>query len=74
MAGSGKDRDKSRRLGADDRGWPSTDQVLNGRMVERSGDTVCGLHRAQEDEERRFFGSASKLNRFKVIYKGYNAF
>jgi hypothetical protein len=29
-------------------------------MIERSGDTVCGLHCAQGDEERRFLGLASK--------------
>jgi hypothetical protein len=27
-------------------------RVLGGQMIERSGDTVCGLHRAREDEER----------------------
>jgi hypothetical protein len=36
-------------------GW-----VLSGRMIERSGDAVCGLHRARGDEERWFLGSASK--------------
>jgi hypothetical protein len=46
MVGSDEDRDRSRRLGAEDRGWSSTGQVLGGRMVERSGDAVCGLHRA----------------------------
>jgi hypothetical protein len=30
-------------------GW-----VLGGRAIERSGGTVCGLHRACEDEERGF--------------------
>jgi hypothetical protein len=35
-------------------------QVLGGRMIERSSDDVCGLHRAQGDEERRFLGLASK--------------
>jgi hypothetical protein len=29
-------------------------------MIERSSDDVCGLHRAQGDEERRFLGLASK--------------
>jgi hypothetical protein len=29
-------------------------------MIERSGDAVCGLHRAQGDEERKFLGLASK--------------
>jgi hypothetical protein len=48
------------RLGAEDRGWSSTCRVLDGRMIERSGDTVCGLHRTQEDDERRFLGLASK--------------
>jgi hypothetical protein len=28
---------------------------------QRSGDAVCGLHRAQGDEERGFLGLASKL-------------
>jgi hypothetical protein len=27
-------------------------RVLGGRMIERSGDAVCGLLRAREDEER----------------------
>jgi hypothetical protein len=35
-------------------------QVLGGRMIERSSDDVCGLYRAQGDEERRFLGLASK--------------
>jgi hypothetical protein len=33
-----------------------TGRVLGGRAVERSGGTVCGLHRAREDKERRFLG------------------
>jgi hypothetical protein len=33
-----------------------TGQVLGGRAVERSGDTMCGLHRARGDEERVFLG------------------
>jgi hypothetical protein len=33
-----------------------TSQVLGGRTIERSGDAVCGLHRAHGDEERRFLG------------------
>jgi hypothetical protein len=37
-----------------------TDQVLGGRTIRRSGDTVCGLHRAREDKEREFLGSTSK--------------
>jgi hypothetical protein len=31
-------------------------RVLGGRMIERSGDAVCGLHRVRRDEERRFLG------------------
>jgi hypothetical protein len=33
-----------------------TSRVLGSRAMERSGDTVCGLHRACGDEERRFLG------------------
>jgi hypothetical protein len=33
-----------------------TNRVLGGRAIERSGDTVCGLHHARGDEERRFLG------------------
>jgi hypothetical protein len=29
-------------------------------MIERSGDIMCGLHRAEGDEEHRFLGLASK--------------
>jgi hypothetical protein len=32
-------------------GW-----VLDGRAIERSGDVVCGLRRAREDEEHEFVG------------------
>jgi hypothetical protein len=38
----------------------STGRVLDGRMIERSGDTVCSLYRAQGDEESGFLSSASK--------------
>jgi hypothetical protein len=31
-------------------------RVLGGRAIERSGGTVCGLHRARGDEERGFLG------------------
>jgi hypothetical protein len=37
-----------------------TGRVLSGRTIERSGDAVCGLHRARGDEEREFLGLASK--------------
>jgi hypothetical protein len=33
-----------------------TGQVLGGRVIERSGDAVYGLHRAHGDEERVFLG------------------
>jgi hypothetical protein len=31
-----------------------TSQVLSGRTIERSGGTVCGLHRACGDEKHMF--------------------
>jgi hypothetical protein len=60
MVGSDEDRGRSRRLDADDRGWSSIGQVLGGRMIERLGDTMCGLHCTQGDEEREFLSLASK--------------
>jgi hypothetical protein len=33
-----------------------TGRVLGGRVIERSGGTVCGLHHARGDEERGFLG------------------
>jgi hypothetical protein len=60
MTGSDEDRGKSRRPGTEDWEWSSTCRALGGRMIERSDDTVCGLHCAQGDEERRFLGLASK--------------
>jgi hypothetical protein len=33
-----------------------TGQVLSGRTIRRSGDAVCGLHRAHGDEESGFLG------------------
>jgi hypothetical protein len=33
-----------------------TGQVLGGRTIRRSGDAVCGLHRARGDGERGFLG------------------
>jgi hypothetical protein len=33
-----------------------TGRVLGGRMIERSGSAVCGLHRARGDEKREFLG------------------
>jgi hypothetical protein len=60
MAGNDKDCDRSRRLGAEEKGWSSTGRVLGGRTIERSGDAMCGPHHAQDDEECRFLGLASK--------------
>jgi hypothetical protein len=31
-----------------------TDRILGGRTIARSGDVVCGMHRAHGDEERVF--------------------
>jgi hypothetical protein len=56
MADSNEDRARSRRSGAEDRRWSSTGRVLGGRKIERSGDAMCSLHRAQGDEEREFLG------------------
>ena len=33
-----------------------TGRILGGRVVERSGDVVCGLHLARGDYERGFIG------------------
>jgi hypothetical protein len=33
-----------------------TDWVLDGRVIGRSGDAGCDLHRARGDEERGFLG------------------
>jgi hypothetical protein len=58
MAGSDEDHGRSRRLSVEDRGWSSTGRVLSGWAIERSGDVVCGLHRAQRGKKRRFLGLA----------------
>jgi hypothetical protein len=56
MTGSDEDHGKSRRLGTEDRGWSGIGRILSGRMIERSGDAVCGLYHVQVDEERGFLG------------------
>jgi hypothetical protein len=33
-----------------------TSRVLGGRMIERLGSTVCGLHHTHGDEEHEFLG------------------
>jgi hypothetical protein len=53
MMCSDEDHCRSRRPGADNKDG-HTGQVLGGRTIERSGGTVCGLHRARGDEERGF--------------------
>jgi hypothetical protein len=47
--------DLVQRIGDGRTGW-----VLGGRMIERLGDTVYGLHHAQGDEEHGFLGLDSK--------------
>jgi hypothetical protein len=37
-----------------------TDRILDGRVIERSGVTVCGLHHARGDKKRDFLGWVSK--------------
>jgi hypothetical protein len=56
MASSDEDLDRSRRPGAEDRGWSSTSRVLGGWMIGRSGNTMCGRHHAQGNEEHMFLG------------------
>jgi hypothetical protein len=56
MTDSDEDHGRSRIPSADYQGWSIIGQVLGGQMIERSGDTVCGLHRAQEEEVHEFFG------------------
>jgi hypothetical protein len=46
MTSSDEDHDRSRRADAEDREWSSTGRVLDDRTIERSGNAVCGLHRA----------------------------
>jgi hypothetical protein len=47
---------RSRKPGAEDWVWSRICRVLGGRTIEKSGDTVCSLHRALGDEERNFLG------------------
>jgi hypothetical protein len=56
MAGNDEDRGRSRRPGAEDRGWSSIGRVLGYRTIGRSGDAVCGLQYARGDEGREFLG------------------
>jgi hypothetical protein len=56
MTGSDEDLGRSRRSGAEDRGWSSTSRILSGRTIGRSGDAMCGLYRTKGDEECGFLG------------------
>jgi hypothetical protein len=58
---SDENRDSSRRPAVKDRRWSNTGRILDDCTIERSGDTMCGMHRAEGDDERRFIGLASKL-------------
>jgi hypothetical protein len=58
---SDEDRGRSRRPAVKDRRWSSTSQILKDCTIERSCDAMCGMHRAEGDDERRFIGLASKL-------------
>jgi hypothetical protein len=60
MVDNDEDHDRSRRPDAEDQGWLNICRILDDRTIERSGDVVYGLHRAQGDEERGFFCLASK--------------
>jgi hypothetical protein len=53
MADSDEDHGRSRKPSAEDRGWSHRSGTW-GRMIERSGDAMRGLHCAHGDEERRF--------------------
>jgi hypothetical protein len=46
MMDNDEDQGRSMILSVEDRGWSSTGQVLGGRMIERLGDVVYGLHHA----------------------------
>jgi hypothetical protein len=56
MTGNDEDHGRSRRPGVEDREWSSTGRILGGRTIGRLGDTVCGLYRAQVNNERGFLG------------------
>jgi hypothetical protein len=65
MVDSDEDLGRSRRPGAEDQGWSSTDRVLSGRTIGRSGDAGCGLYHTQGDEEHEFLVSLkTKVDKF----------
>jgi hypothetical protein len=47
-----------------------TCRILDGQTIERSGDTVCDLHRVHGDEEHMFLGWASKPR--STIYQWFD--
>jgi hypothetical protein len=55
MSCSDEDHGRSRKLVQRTRDG-RTNRIFDGRAIERSGDTVCGLHHARGDEERKFLG------------------
>jgi hypothetical protein len=54
MAGSDENRGRSRKPNAENQRWSSISRVLSGQTIERSGDAVCDLHRAQGDASAGF--------------------
>jgi hypothetical protein len=61
MADNDEDRGRSRRLGAENRGFLGTSRVLGGRTIGMSDDIMCDPHRTRVgDEKRGFSGLASK--------------
>jgi hypothetical protein len=60
MSRSDENRGRSRRPGAEDRGWSSTGRGLHGQTIEMLGHTVCGLYHAQGDKEYGFLSLALK--------------
>jgi hypothetical protein len=55
MACNDEDHGRSRRPGTRDQGWSHRSGTW-WLTIERSGDTMCGLHCARGDEERGFLG------------------
>jgi hypothetical protein len=53
MTGNDEDHDRSRRLGAEDGEWLHMSGT-RWSEIERSGDAVCGLYRAQETRSASF--------------------
>jgi hypothetical protein len=60
MADNDKDCGRSSRPSTEKREWSSICCILGGRTIERLGDTVYALHRAQGDKEHGFLDLASK--------------